>query len=286
MIFFQCPMLTTPLLNWPFSIRYSGWLKLSFVIFSTSSWGHIIPGLCRFEHIHLLILHLSGHKTLRSHSSPWRILGDPALLEFCCREVFWTVFPLYVLGIMLRCESPLGFVKMQILTPEAGAEVPHLYGAGLWKLSVKELIDCQNILQCQVPPDAQGGCPPTQSGPAQCPVQASPFGAVSSTPALGGTSPGPQTSCHRPSRIVTSSPSCGRGWKVLASFTRNWCHLYSDWYKQDLRGKGNGDTAWSSIIGGPKGGRQSKNMGFEVKAFPGMNPRLWSDRCVTPELAN
>lgn len=134
--FFQCLMLTTSLLNWPFSIRYSGWLKLSFVIFSTSSWEHIIPGLCQFEHIHPLILHLSGHKTLRSHSSPWRILGDPALLDFCCTEVFWSVFPLYVLGIMLRCESPLGLVKMQILTPEAGAEVPHLYGAGLWKLSV------------------------------------------------------------------------------------------------------------------------------------------------------
>ena len=133
MIFFQCPTLTTSLLNWPFSIRYSGWLKLSFEIFSTSSWEHIIPGLCLFEHIHPLILHLSGHKTLRSHSSRWRIPGDPALLEFRCREVFWTVFPLYVLGIMLRCASPLGLVKMQMLTPEAwdGAEVPHLYGAGL-----------------------------------------------------------------------------------------------------------------------------------------------------------
>lgn len=42
-------------------------------------------------------------------------------------------YPLSVLGIMLRCASPLGLVKMQMLTPEAwdGAKVPHLYGAGL-----------------------------------------------------------------------------------------------------------------------------------------------------------
>ena len=188
---------------------------------------------------------------------------------------------------MLRCESPLDLVKMQMLTPEAWdeAEVPHLYGAGL----------CGSCW-CRCWSTARTHCS------AECPAhapRAGPPSAQRGLPVWGselrpsrGTTPAPQTSCHRPGRVATCSPSCGRAWKVLASFTRNWCHFSSDWHKQDPRGKGNGDTAWSSISvwlvrsrGGPEGGRQSKkNMGFEVK--PGLNPRLWPDRCVNPELVN
>ena len=82
---------------------------------------------------------------------------------------------------MLRCESPLDLVKMQMLTPEAwdGAKVPHLYGAGL----------CGSC-RCSVDrlpgrTAAPSTLPMHPEWPRPVPSAASPFGAVSSAPPEG-----------------------------------------------------------------------------------------------------